>query len=65
MESGVKVQKAAHFVAFSVLVAMATGIKYYRNIENHTKNKKNIAYSVVKFMTTVLKIIRKYQESIL
>ena len=44
MEARVKVEKYAHFKAFSVLVAMATGIKCYRNIENH--KKINLRYSV-------------------
>ena len=63
MESGVKVQKAAHFLAFSVLVAMAIGINRYRNSENHKKKSKLHILSVIQFMTTVLKITKKYVES--
>ena len=37
METGVEAEKHAHLKAFSVLVAMATEIKLYRNIDNYKK----------------------------
>ena len=37
VQYGKKILKAAHFMAFSVLVAMATGNKRYGDIENHKK----------------------------
>ena len=41
MKIGVKVEKDEHFKAFSVLVAMATGIKRYRDVENLKKSTKH------------------------